>query len=300
MSRHVAVLMGGWSAEREVSLVSGATVSNALKDGGYQVTPIDVQRDLGALLTRWFPRPDVIFNALHGRYGEDGCIQGLLNIIDVPYTHSGVLASSLAMNKPIANKMLSAVGINVPENKVLNREDFVAGNLMDPPFVIKPPNEGSSVGVHIVLEGDNYLPIDEAWCFGSQVMVERFIPGQELTVAVMGGVALGVTEISTDHDFYDYDAKYEDGQSTHQIPAQVPPEVYDEAQRISVLAHETLNCRGVSRADIRYDGKDLYLLELNTQPGMTPTSLVPEQAAFANITFTDLVAWLVENAACDD
>ena len=300
MSRHVAVLMGGWSAEREVSLVSGAAVSNALKDGGYRVTPIDVQRDLGALLTRLYPKPDVIFNALHGRYGEDGCIQGLLNILDVPYTHSGVLASSLAMDKSVANKLFAAVGINVPEYKILNRDEFIAGNLMEPPFVIKPVNEGSSVGVHLVHEGDNYLPTEEAWCFGSRVMVEKYIPGQELTVAVMGGVALGVTEISTEREFYDYDAKYSEGGSSHQIPAQIPKIVYDEAQRISVLAHNTLNCRGVSRADFRYDGDDLYLLEMNTQPGMTPTSLVPEQAAFADITFQDLVAWLVENSACDD
>jgi D-alanine-D-alanine ligase len=300
MTRHVAVLLGGWSAEREVSLVSGAAVSNALTEVGYRVTSIDVQRDVGALLTRLYPKPDVVFNALHGRYGEDGCIQGLLNILDIPYTHSGVLASSLAMDKPVAKSVMAAAGIKVAEHVIVTREDFADGEIMAPPFVVKPFNEGSSVGVKIVKEGDVFEPGEEEWTFGRRAMIERFIPGRELTVTVMGDRALAVTEITTGHGFYDYDAKYADGGSQHVVPADIPQDVYDEAMRISLLAHQSLGCRGVSRADIRYDGTDLYMLEVNTQPGMTPTSLVPEQAAHLNISFNDLVSWLVENASCDD
>lgn len=300
MTRHVAVLLGGWSAEREVSLVSGAAVSKALVEAGYRVTSIDVQRDVGVLLTRLFPKPDVVFNALHGRYGEDGCIQGLLNILDIPYTHSGVLASSLAMDKPVAKSVMAAAGIKVAEHKIVTREELIAGNVMAAPFVVKPFNEGSSVGVHIVKAGDVYNPGDEEWVFGRHVMVEKFIPGRELTVTVMGDRALAVTEITTGHGFYDYDAKYANGGSEHKVPADIAPDVYDEALRISALAHKVLGCRGISRADIRYDGTDLYMLEVNTQPGMTPTSLVPEQAAHLNISFNELVSWLVENAACDE
>ena len=297
MSRHVAVVMGGWSAEREVSLVSGAAVAASLKRSGYQVTTIDVQRDMGSFLTRLYPKPDAIFNALHGRYGEDGCIQGLLNILDIPYTHSGVLASALAMDKPAAKSVFAAAGIKVAEHQIASREDLAKGRVMAPPFVIKPTNEGSSVGVHIVSVGDNYAPTE--WHFGDRVMVERFIAGRELTVAVMGDRALAVTEITTDRKFYDYDAKYAHGGSAHTIPADISPELEAEACRIAILAHRSLGCRGVSRTDIRYDGRDLYVLELNTQPGMTPTSLVPEQAAHVNISFDELVSWMVENAACD-
>ena len=299
LKRHVAVLMGGWSAEREVSLVSGAAVTSALKRVGYRVTTIDVQRDVGALLTRLFPKPDAVFNALHGRYGEDGCIQGLLNILDVPYTHSGVLASALAMDKPAAKTMFAAAGIKVAEHRIVRREELAKRAVMDPPFVVKPVNEGSSVGVHIVHEGDNFVPTDIEWPFSGDVMVERFIPGRELTVAVMGDRALAVTEITTAREFYDYDAKYAAGGSAHKIPADVPAKIDSEAKRVAKLAHEALGCRGVSRADMRYDGRDIYLLEINTQPGMTPTSLVPEQAAHVDISFDDLCSWMVENAACD-
>ena len=297
MKRRIAVVMGGWSAEREVSLVSGAAVAAALKRGGYQVTSIDVQRDMGSFLTRLYPKPDAVFNALHGRYGEDGCIQGLLNILEIPYTHSGVLASALAMYKPAAKSVFAANGIKVAEHQIVGREDLAQGRVMKPPFVVKPTNEGSSVGVHVVAEGDNYMPTE--WHFGEKVMVERFIPGRELTVAVMGDRSLAVTEITTDRKFYDYDAKYAQGGSSHKIPADIPQALEDEAKRIALLAHQCLGCRGVSRTDIRYDGKDLYVLELNTQPGMTPTSLVPEQAAHVNISFDALAAWMVENAACD-
>jgi len=297
MKRHVAVVMGGWSAEREVSLVSGAAVAAALKRGGYDVASIDVQRDMGSFLTRLYPKPDAIFNALHGRFGEDGCIQGLLNILEIPYTHSGVLASALAMDKPAAKSVFAANGIAVAEHQIVGRDDLAQGRVMKPPFVVKPTNEGSSVGIHIVAEGDNYMPTE--WHFGDRVMVERFIPGRELTVAVMGDRPLAVTEITTDRKFYDYDAKYAKGGSAHQIPADISPALEAEAKRIALVAHQCLGCRGVSRTDIRYDGKDLYVLELNTQPGMTPTSLVPEQAAYVNISFDELTAWMVENAACD-
>ncbi len=300
MTKHVAVLMGGWSAEREVSLVSGAAVAKSLADAGIEVTPIDVQRDMGALMTRLYPRPDAIFNALHGRFGEDGCVQGLLDILDIPYTHSGLLASALAMDKPMAKRLFVAAGIPVPEHQIATREFFQSGKVMEPPFVIKPLNEGSSVGVRII-SGANELPDFEAtgWPYDKKVMVEAFIPGHELTVSVMGGRALAVTEIKTDRGFYDYDAKYANGGSTHVIPAEIDDSVTEEAMRIAVLAHQTLGCRGVSRADLRYDGDNLYLLEINTQPGMTPTSLVPEQAAHAGISFQDLVVWMVDNAECD-
>jgi D-alanine-D-alanine ligase len=300
MSRHVAVLMGGWSAEREVSLVSGAAVAKALKKTGCRVTPIDVQRDMGSLMTRLYPRPDAVFNALHGRYGEDGCVQGLLNILDIPYTHSGLLASALAMDKPMAKRLFAAAGIPVAEHKIVRRDDVVRGDVMARPYVVKPLNEGSSVGVTIVLEGDNTPPFTDAnWPFGEEVMVERFVPGKELTVAVMGDKALAVTEITTDRDFYDYDAKYAEGGSAHLVPAPLEPAVYDEVMRLSALAHEVLGCRGVSRADLRYDGETVYLLEINTQPGMTHTSLVPEQAAHVGLSFEELVSWMVENVECD-
>ena len=299
MNGHVAVLMGGWSKEREVSLVSGAAVATALKDTGFQVTEIDVHQDAAALLTQLYPIPDKVFNALHGRFGEDGCVQGFLNILGVPYTHSGVLASALAMDKPMSKRIFKEVGITVADHQILTREQLSQTVFGSKPHVIKPLNEGSSVGVNIICEGDRYTPTEKEWPFGNHVMAEQYIPGRELTVAVMGERALGVTEIKTGHLFYDYDAKYSDGGSIHQVPAQLPQDIYDEAMRISVLAHKTLGCRGISRADMRYDGKDLYLLEVNTQPGMTPTSLVPEQASYANISFENLVVWLVEHAECD-
>lgn len=300
MNRHVAVLMGGWSAEREVSLVSGACVSDALKSAGYQVTTIDVQRDVGILLTRLFPRPDCVFNALHGRYGEDGCIQGLLNILEIPYTHSGVLASALAMDKPMAKALFAAAGLPVAEHKVVRREDVVAGDVLPRPYVIKPVNEGSSVGVHIVRPGDNLQPlVDSGWTYGSRVMVERFIEGRELTVTVMGDRALAVTEITSTRGFYDYQAKYAKGGSVHRIPADVGERITARAMDVALAAHQSLGCRGVSRADLRFDGDEVYLLEVNTQPGMTPTSLVPEQAAHVGIPFQELVSWMVEQAEFD-
>ena len=300
MTKHVTVLMGGWSAEREISMVSGAAVAKSLTDAGLEVTPVDVQRDMGALLTRLYPRPDAVFNALHGRFGEDGCVQGLLDILDIPYSHSGLLASALAMDKPMAKRLFAAAGIPVAEHVIAARQDITAGDVMERPYVVKPLNEGSSVGVHMVLESDAEPLFGETgWPYSDRVMVEKFIPGRELTVSVMGDKALAVTEIITAREFYDYDAKYAAGGSRHVLPADIEKKIANEAMRLAVLAHQTLGCRGVSRADFRLDGNDLYLLEINTQPGMTPTSLVPEQAVHAGISFQDLVVWMVDNAECD-
>lgn len=299
MSRRVAVLMGGWSAEREVSLVSGAAVTEGLRQAGYDARAIDVLRDPRHLLDQLTPRPDVVFNALHGRWGEDGTIQGLLDILSIPYTHSGLLASALAMDKPQAKLVFERAGIPVAEHVVVSRGQLAAGDPIPRPFVIKPMNEGSSVGVHIVRNGANLCTLDDDWQFGDRVMIERFIPGREFTVAVMGDRPLAVTEITTDRGFYDYDAKYAPGGSRHVVPAQVDPGVYAEAMRLALVAHQALGCRGVSRADLRWDGERLYMLEVNTQPGMTPTSLVPEQAASVGISFPQLVAWMVEHAEFD-
>jgi len=300
MTKHVAILMGGWSAEREVSLVSGAACTKALKEAGYDVTPIDVQRDMGALMTRLYPKPDAVFNALHGRYGEDGCVQGLLDILAIPYTHSGLLASALAMDKPMAKKQFAAAGIPVAEHVIATPDEILAADVMPRPYVIKPANEGSSVGVQIVREGDNGPIMDDGMVGSPRMMVERMIEGRELTVAVMGGEALAVTEVTTHRGFYDYDAKYVDGGSHHQIPAEIDDELTQETMRLAELAHEALGCRGVSRADFRYDGDSLYILEVNTQPGMTPTSLVPEQALHKGMSFPELVSWMVENAEYDE
>lgn len=302
MSKHVAVLMGGWSAEREVSLVSGGAVETALRSGGYRVTPLDVGRDVAERLGEI--APDVIFNALHGRIGEDGCIQGLLEILGLPYTHSGVLASALAMDKPAAKRLFADAGITCPDGRVMRKDEVVSGSAGKPPYVIKPLNEGSSVGVHLIFSGDNLMPLNGNWPYGSHVLVERYIPGREIQVAVMGNRALGAIEIRPTGRFYDYDAKYTEGRAAHHMPAPIHPDAYSEALDIALTAHQTLGCRGVTRADLRYDDTEgepgrFYLLEINTQPGMTPLSLVPEIAADVGISFEQLVCWLVENAACD-
>ncbi|MFZ0693361.1 MAG: D-alanine--D-alanine ligase [Alphaproteobacteria bacterium] len=313
MKKHVAVLMGGWSGEREVSLVSGAAVNDALKAAGYKVTTIDMGRDIGALLPKLNPRPDVVFNALHGRYGEDGCAQGLLEILNIPYTHSGVMASAIAMNKPMAKRLFEDAGIPCAPGRIAHRDEVLKGDIMRRPYVVKPLNEGSSLGVRIVTKKDEKRPFDHAsWPYGDEVLVERYIPGREITVAVRDDEPLGALELRPQGGFYDYDAKYSSDikrAAEHVMPAPLPAKAYKEALRLALLAHLTLGCRGVSRADFRYDdtgatpkskksGK-LYLLEINTQPGMTPRSLVPEIAAHAKISFRDLVVWLVENARCD-
>jgi len=303
MSKSVTVLMGGRSAERAVSLVSGEACAAALREVGYRVACIDVGSDVRALIDALTPPPDVVFNALHGRYGEDGAIQGLLDLMGIPYTHSGLLASALAMDKQVAKTLYAARGIPCPEGRVVRREELGNGIGIEPPYVMKPNNEGSSVGVRIVLPGDNRIPADD-WSWGDEALVERYIPGRELTVAVIGDRALGVTELRPHRGFYDYEAKYTDGRTTHLCPAPVPDSVARRAMDYAEEGHRALGCRGVSRADFRYDDTagapgELYMLEINTQPGMTPLSLVPEQAAQAGMDFGALVAWMVENAACD-
>ncbi|WP_193182850.1 D-alanine--D-alanine ligase [Nisaea sediminum] len=304
MSKHVAVLMGGWSGEREVSLSSGRECAKALREAGYQVTEVDVDRQIPFRLAEL--KPDVCFNALHGRIGEDGNIQGLLNIMDIPYTHSGVEASAIAMDKPRAKELFARAGIKCPVGIVRSREEALEREALKRPYVLKPIDQGSSLGVHIVRPGDNYRPTKEDWPFGDMVLEEKFIAGRELTVAVLDGAALAVTEITSERGFYDYDAKYADGGSIHILPARLPEAVTARALEMAEKAHSALGCRGVSRADLRFDDTEteadpdnLYLLEVNTQPGMTPTSLVPEQASFRGMNFPALCAKLVEDARCD-
>ncbi|KFC66375.1 D-alanine--D-alanine ligase [Devosia sp. LC5] len=305
MTKHVAVLMGGWSNERQVSLSSGTECAAALRRAGYRVTEVDVGRDIANVLADL--KPDVAFNALHGPFGESGMIQGFLELIQLPYTHSGVLASALAMDKHQAKIVLKAAGLPVTDHVVVPRADAARSHVMATPYVIKPIADGSSFGVHIVKQGANRPPQDilgEDWNSGEEVMVERYIPGRELTCAVMGDVALGVTEIVTELSFYNYEAKYAKGGSVHIIPAQLKPKIYDKVQKLSLAAHAAFGCRGVSRTDFRYNdavGEDgeLVCLEINTQPGMTETSLVPEQAKYAGHSFEDLVSWMVEDASCN-
>lgn len=303
--KHVAVLMGGFSSERPVSISSGNACADALEAEGYRVTRIDVGRDVGAVLAGL--QPDVAFNALHGPYGEDGLIQGVLEYLEIPYTHSGVLASALAMNKEQAKKVARAAGIPVAESKIINR--FAVGNEhpMVPPYVVKPVAEGSSFGVVIVGEDQSHPPqivSSSEWSYGESVMVERYVHGRELTCAVMGDVALGVCEIMpTGHAFYDYDSKYVPGGSKHETPAKISPNIYQKIQTLALKAHQAIGCRGVSRSDFRYDDRysengEVVWLEVNTQPGMTPTSLVPEIAAHAGHSFGDLLSWMVEDASC--
>ena len=305
MSRQVVVLMGGWSAEREVSLVSGRACADALAAEGYRVTCIDAGRDIACTLAALDPRPDVVFNALHGRWGEDGCIQGLLEIMGLPYTHSGPLASALAMNKEVAKHVFAGAGLPCAEGVVVTREQMGQVAPLARPFVVKPNREGSSVGVRLVLRQDNDdRLLAEDFEHGDEVMVEAYVPGRELSVAVMGDRALAVTEILTDMGFYDYRAKYTPGGSRHVVPAPIHADAYEQARDIALRAHQALGCRGASRADFRYDDTAgepgrLCLLEINTQPGMTPTSLVPEQAAHCGMPFGKLVSWMVERARCD-
>jgi D-alanine-D-alanine ligase len=303
--KHVAVLLGGFSSERPVSLSSGNACAEALDGAGYKVTRVDVGRDVSAVLAGL--KPDVAFNALHGPFGEDGTIQGVLEYLEIPYTHSGVLASALAMHKELAKRVARAVGIPVAESRVVNRFSIVNKHPMRPPYVVKPVSEGSSFGVVIVKEDQSHPPqiiSSTAWEYGETVMVERYIAGRELTCAVMGNVALGVTEIiPVGHSFYDYDSKYVAGGSKHECPAKISPNIYQKIQTLALKAHQAIGCRGVSRSDFRYDDRhsengELIWLEVNTQPGMTPTSLVPEIAAQAGHSFGDLVSWMVEDASC--
>ena len=305
VGKHVAVLMGGLSSERPVSLASGVPCADALEAEGYQVTRVDVGHDIAAVLAEL--KPDVAFNALHGPYGEDGSIQGVLEYLQIPYTHSGVLASALAMDKTLAKHVAKASGIAVAEARVMDRFDIGHEHPMKPPYVVKPVREGSSFGVVIVKEDQSHPPqilTSSEWRYGNAVMVERYIAGRELTCGVMGNVALGVTEIvPLSNSFYDYDSKYAAGGSKHVVPAEISPNIYQKIQTLALKAHQAIGCRGVSRSDFRYDDRfsengELIWLEINAQPGMTPTSLLPELAAHAGHSFGELVRWMVEDASC--
>jgi D-alanine-D-alanine ligase len=302
---HVAVLMGGWSAERPVSLRSGAAVADALEGEGYRVTRVDVDRNISATLSAL--KPDVAFNALHGRFGEDGCIQGILECLEIPYTHSGVLASALAMHKERAKAVMKPAGVPVAEARILTRAEAASVHALPPPYVVKPVDEGSSVGVLIIRPGNNEW--SAAILSGGKpddiVMIERYIAGRELTCAVIGGFVTDVIEIKPKDGlvFYDFEAKYAPGGSIHELPAKVLPDVYQLVRKYTGAAHTALGCRGVSRADFRYDDTpggsgELICLEVNTQPGMTGTSLVPELAGHAGWSFGELVRWITEDASC--
>jgi len=302
--KHVAVLMGGWSAEREISLRSGKACADALERGGYRVSRVDVDREIAATLRKL--KPDAALNVLHGRPCEDGTLQGMLEILGIPYSHSGVLASALAMQKDTAKSVLKAAGVPVPGGMVVTRTEAAKRHPLPPPYVIKPVAEGSSVGVFIVREDHKHPPQELTradWAFGDRILVEPYIPGKELTCAVMGDKALGVIEIVPTVKFYDYEAKYAPGGSKHLLPAPVSAEIYEECRRLSLAAHRALGCRGFTRSDFRYDEsagvKGLFCLEVNTQPGMTETSLVPELAQHAGTTFEELAAWMVEDATLD-
>jgi D-alanine-D-alanine ligase len=302
----VAVLMGGWSAEREVSLSSGRACAAALETAGFKVVPVDVSRERVVAILQDL-RPDVAFNALHGKWGEDGCCSAMLETLQIPYTHSGVLASSLAMHKEKSKIIFREAGIPVAESKLVDLEYAAANHAMTPPYVVKPVAEGSSVGVHIVTDESNGPPaiiLEQRDVFGEHAMVERFIPGRELTCAVMGDVALGVIDIVSKGSFYDYASKYLPGGSSHILPAEIPNDIYRKCQQYSILAHQALGCRGISRADFRFNdlGREqgeLVLLEINTQPGMTGTSLVPELAAHAGHSFPALCTWMINDASLD-
>lgn len=295
----ICVVKGGLSAEREVSLSSGRECAHALRVAGYEVIEIDARSDVAAQLVA--TAPDVVFNALHGRWGEDGCLQGMLEWLRIPYTHSGVLASALAMDKARSKAAFAAAGLPVAESLIAARAEVSAGHLLTPPYVVKPNNEGSSVGIHLVMEGAN-APPQLGPDMPDQLMVEAYVPGRELTTTVVGDRAMSVTDIVTD-GWYDYDAKYLPGGSRHVIPADIPADVHAACLDHALRAHAALGCRGVTRTDFRWDesrGVDgLIVLELNTQPGMTPTSLVPEQAAHCGMPFPELCRWMVEDASCD-
>ncbi len=294
---HIAVVKGGLSAERDVSLSSGAAVEAACAALGHKVSAIDANTALAEQLAA--AKPDVVFNALHGRWGEDGCVQGLLEVMQIPYTHSGVMASALAMDKPMAKKVFAQEGLLCADGKICTKDEMLQGEPMQRPYVVKPLNEGSSVGVTIVMEHENFIFSEANWSFGDEVLVEQYIPGREIQVAVLEGEALGAIEIKPRGRFYDYEAKYTDGKADHLMPAPMEQARYDEVMALAVRAHNALGCRGLTRSDFRFDedgdGK-FYLLEVNTQPGMTPLSLAPEIAAHVGIGFNALVQRLIDGA----
>lgn len=302
--KKVALLVGGWSSEREVSLFKGEHVAKALREGGYDVKVIDVTRDLQKLLNDLTPRPDVVFNNLYGRGGEDGTIQGLLEVLEIPYTHSGVAASAIGMDKVLTKKLANSVGVKTSEGKLASKEDILAEKVMERPYVVKPYNEGSSVGVRIILEGENQQPIDEAsWTFGDVALVEKYVPGREIHVAVLDGKALGVTEIIVPGRFFDYDAKYKSAETQLITPAEVPEIVAQTAMKYAEDVYKVLGCEGITRSDFRYDdskpGADgVYFLEINTMPGFSPGSIAVIQPEMNGISYVQLCSHLVETASC--
>ncbi len=306
MAKHIAVLMGGVSAEREVSLRSGDACAKALETEGFTVTRVDVDRGIGETLLKL--RPDVAFNALHGRFGEDGILQGILEMLQIPYTHSGVLASALAMQKDRAKDVMKAAGVPVATGITVDRATAAKAHVLPPPYVLKPLCEGSSFGVLIVKEDQEHPPQEltrSDWVYGESLLAEKFVAGRELTCGVIGDRALDVIDIrAADGGWYDYNAKYSKGGSIHVLPANLKGNIYQSVQELALKAHRALGCRGVSRADFRYDDRpggtgELVVLEVNTQPGMTETSLVPEMAAYAGLSFGELVRWMVEDASCN-
>ncbi len=302
--KKVALLVGGWSAERQVSLTKGKEVEAALKQAGYEVDVIDVKKDLALLQEALTPKPDAVFNNLHGRGGEDGTVQSVLEILEIPYTHSGVLASAIGMNKPVCKRMAESFGVRTPKSVLASMEDVLSRHVMEPPYVVKPPCEGSSVGVRIIMERENQPPLDaKSWAFGSEVLVEQYIPGKELTVAVLDGKAQAVTEIISHTRFFDYEAKYHDARTELVLPAAIPEEVYKTALDYAERVYNGIGCAGLARCDFRYDngkkGADgLYFLEINTQPGLTAQSIGPSQVVYNGMSFIELCSHLVETAKC--
>lgn len=303
---HVAVLMGGWSAEREVSLSSGSGVADALESLGHRVTRIDMGRDLAQKLAE--TKPDVVFNALHGTPGEDGTVQGMMDLMGMRYTHSGLVASVIAIDKELTKQALVPHGIRMPGGRIVESESLYAADPLPRPYVLKPVNEGSSVGVAIVTECGNYgdpigRDVEGPWQHFDRLLAEPFIRGRELTAAVLGDEALAVTELKPTHEFYDYDAKYTDGLTKHVCPAEIPDAIREAALAMALKAHRVLGCKGTSRSDFRWDDEKgvegLYLLEVNTQPGMTPLSLVPEQARYRGMSYAELVQRIVHEAMRD-
>jgi len=305
MKKHIAVLMGGWNSEREVSLASGEAVYNALVELGYLVTKIDFDRNIVNQLNDI--KPDVVFNALHGRYGEDGRVQGLLDILNIPYTHSGIIASAISMDKVLTSKLCSASGINSPQFIVIKKGDpnnkKIIFETIGKPFVIKPINEGSSVGVQVVLENINFDIDNFDWQFGDEMIVEKYIAGQEIQVAIMDNKALGAIEVRPKKLFYDYECKYKAGMTDYIMPAEIAKDKYQELLDLALKCHKTVGCSGISRVDFILNNKNsgdnqFYFLEINTHPGFTPTSLVPKIAKYQGISFADIVRYLVVNAKC--
>lgn len=306
MTKKVALLVGGWSAERQVSLDKGKEVEKALRDAGYDLDVIDVKKDLNDLISKLTPKPDAVFNNLYGRGGEDGIIQSVLEMLEIPYTHSGVMTSALAMNKPMTKRIAMTLGVQSPEGVVAHREDILASQALDPPYVIKPLSEGSSCGIKIIREHDNKPLFDETWTFGDYALVERFIKGRELTCAVLDGKAQDVTEIKPHTDFFDYEAKYQDTRTEYILPADIPSDVKELIMDWSERMYIALGCNGLARCDYVYDDRidepahSIYFLEINTQPGLTSVSIGPSQVIHHGMSFTDLCKHLVETAKCHE